>query len=165
MVKYTLSLALTLFAFATNAADTPIEGNVQAKCIINTEVNGVYANPAPDKLSTKTSDGGVEPSIRFDVAIADFYLARIKTPISFSAKPNLIDVVNWTGATVVGEVSVSGMSAYNNAKVTYENTTEFRLTLAGSTWFKVDSIATYGGGRAFPGGTYRAVVQAECIAR
>jgi hypothetical protein len=57
------------------------------------------------------------------------------------------------------------MSTYETSKVTYNNTTEFDLLVAGSTWFKSASTAKYGYGKAFPGGTYRAVVQAECIAK
>jgi hypothetical protein len=56
------------------------------------------------------------------------------------------------------------MSAYDAAKVEYNNVSEFDLTIAGSTWFKVESQATYGVGRAFPGGNYQAAVTAECIA-
>ena len=43
----------------------------------------------------------------------------------------------------------------------------FDLTHAGTTWFEVTSQATYGGGqnKAFPGGSYTAVVVAECIAQ
>ena len=165
MVKYPLILTALCIPLAATAEEALIEGNVQSKCIINTDINGVYGNPAPDKLSTKSVDGGVEPTIRFDVEIADYYLARITTPSSFSTSPSLSDVVNWTGTTTVGEVSDAGMSAYDAAKVTYDTTSEFDLTIAGSTWFKVDSVATYGFGRAFPGGTYRAIVQAECIAQ
>jgi hypothetical protein len=65
----------------------------------------------------------------------------------------------------VGEVSDATMSAYDTNKVTYEATTEFDLTVAGSTWFNVTSVAEYGYNRALPGGTYRAIVQAECIAK
>lgn len=56
------------------------------------------------------------------------------------------------------------MSAYEAAKVEYENVTEFDLTLAGSTWFSVESEATYGVGKSLPGGEYKANVVAECIA-
>jgi hypothetical protein len=156
------SLVLTTAAAAEEAV---IEGNVQSKCIINTDTQGVYGNPTPDKLSTASTDGGVQPVVRYDVAVADAYIARITTPTSFSTSPNLSDVVNWTGSTSVGEVSDAGMSAYDTGKVVYDATTEFDLTIAGSTWFKVSSTATYGYGKALPGGTYRAVVQAECIAK
>jgi hypothetical protein len=57
------------------------------------------------------------------------------------------------------------MSAYDAAKVEYDATTEFDLTVAGTTWFKVDSAAEYGYNKAFPAGTYRAVIQADCIAK
>ena len=114
-----------LCATTAQAGEATIEGTVQSKCIINTDVNGIYGNPSPDKLSTISTDGGVEPIIRFDVAVASYYAA----------------------------------------KVVYDATTEFDLTVAGSTWFKVSSAATYGFGRSFPGGTYVAVVQAECIAK
>tara|TARA_R110000744_G_scaffold194009_3_gene312818 strand:+ start:1607 stop:2104 length:498 start_codon:yes stop_codon:yes gene_type:complete len=165
MIKYSLLAASLLLVPAAHAEDALIEGNIQSKCIINTDVNGVYGNPSPSKLSTISTDGGVEPIIRFDVAVANFYLARITTPTMFSTAPALTDVVNWTGSTVTGEVSDAAMSAYDAAKVVYEATTEFDLTVAGSTWFKVSSVADYGFGRSFPGGTYRAVVQAECIAQ
>lgn len=165
MVKKSVIAASILLASAVSAEETVIEGNVQSKCIINTDVAGVYGNPSPDKLSTLGTDGGVKPVIRFDVAIANYYLARIITPTSFSTSPSLTDVVNWTGSVATGEVSDAGMSAYDAAKVTYDATSEFDLTIAGSTWFDVTSTAEYGYGRAFPGGTYRAVVQAECIAQ
>jgi len=165
MGKKSIIAASILLASAASAEETVIEGNVQSKCIINTDVAGVYGNPSPDKLSTLGTDGGVKPVIRFDVAIANYYLARIITPTSFSTAPSLPDVVNWTGSVATGEVSDAGMSAYDAAKVTYDATSEFDLTIAGSTWFDVTSTAEYGYGRAFPGGTYRAVVQAECIAQ
>lgn len=165
MIKHLLITASVVFAFAAGAEETIIEGNVASKCIINTDVGGVYGNPSPDKLSTASTDGGVQPVIRFDVAVADYYMARIITPTSFSTSPSLTDVVSWTGSVATGEVSDAGMSAYDASKVTYDATSEFDLTIAGSTWFNVSSVAEYGYGRAFPGGTYRAVVQAECIAQ
>lgn len=165
MLRTTLIAAAIICTNPALAQEAVIEGNVQSKCVINTDVNGVYGNPTPDKLSTAPAAGGVTPVIRFDVAVADYYIARVTTPTSFSTSPSLSDVVNWTGSVIVGEVSDAGMSAYETAKVTYDATTEFDLTLAGSTWFNVESVAEYGFNRAFPGGTYRAVVQAECIAK
>ena len=53
---------------------------------------------------------------------------------------------------------------YGEAKVEYDNVTEFDLTLAGSTWFSVESEAKYGVGKSLPGGEYKANVVAECIA-
>lgn len=165
MFRTTLLIASAALASTAIAQETIIEGNVQSKCVINTDVQGVYGNPTPDKLSTLSADGGVAPVIRFDVAVADYYMARIITPTSFSESPALNDVVNWTGSTSVGEVSDAGMSGYDAAKVTYDATSEFDLTIAGSTWFAVTSTAEYGFGKAFPGGTYRTVVIAECIAK
>ena len=165
MLKQSICAVSILIAHTAWAEDAVIEGNVQSKCVINTDVNGVYGNPTPDKLSTASSDGGVQPVVRYDVAVADYYIARVTTPTSFSTSPSLSDVVNWTGSVSVGEVSDTNMSGYDAAKVTYDATTEFDLTVAGSTWFKVSSTAEYGYGLAFPGGTYRAVVLAECIAR
>lgn len=162
---FTLAAMVLILPASAQAQDTIIEGNILSKCIINTDNQGVYGNPTPDKLSTTPADGGVEPVIRYDVAVADFYLARITTPTSFSSSPTLTDTVSWTGSTSVGEVSDAGMSAYETNKVTFEATTEFDLTIAGTTRFDVSSVAEYGAGKAFPGGTYRAVVQAECIAK
>ena len=51
------------------AEETIIMGNVESKCVINTDSSGVYGNPVAGKLSTSTEDGGVEPIIRYDVAL------------------------------------------------------------------------------------------------
>lgn len=142
-----------------------IEGNVQAKCVIRTDKAGVYGNPTANKLSALQADGGVTPIVRFDVALADYYLARITYPTSFSTSPTLTDSVTWTGSASVASVSDAAMSAYDAAKVEYDATTEFDLNVAGTTWFKVESAAEYGYNKAFPAGTYRAIVQAECIAK
>lgn len=163
MVRYLAIFAI--FAAPVFAAQVQIEGSVESKCIIQTDTAGVFGNPTADTLSTASADGGVPPVVRFDVAIGDYYLARISHPISFSTSPSLNDVVNWTGSSHVFNVSDAGMSAYDTSKVTYNNVTEFDLTIAGSTWFRVDSTATYGAGKSFPGGIYRAIVEAECIAK
>lgn len=147
------------------ASDTPIVGHVESKCTIVTDVDGVYGNPLPNKLSTSPSDGGVVPVIRYDVVLADSYKAVITTPTSFSSSPTLTDVVAFTGSVSVKEVSDSQMSAYETNKVLYNDSTEFDLTLAGSTWFQATSTAEYGYGKVFPGGTYRSYVTAECIAK
>lgn len=154
-----------LFCTAAFAEDVPIIGTVQSKCVINTDVPGVYGNPTADKLTTAPADGGVMPIIRYDVSLAGAYKARITTPTSFSTSPSLNDTVIWTGSTGVQSVSDPAMSSYETSKVLYDASTEYNLTTAGSTWFKVSSTAKYGYGKAFPGGMYRAVVQAECIAR
>jgi hypothetical protein len=146
------------------AAESVITGNVQSKCIINTDTTGVYGNPTADKLSTATADGGVKPVIRYDVSLAGAYDARITTPTSFSTSPSLNDTVAWTGSTTVKEFSDAAMADYETNKVVYNETSEYSLHTVGTTWFEVDSTAEYGYGKAFPGGTYRALVIAECIA-
>ena len=146
------------------AAEVPIMGSVDSKCVVTTDTQGVYGNPTPNKLTTNLSNGGVPPIVRYDVIQADYYKAVISRPDTFTESPNLNDVVNWTGEVTVSEVSDAGMSAYDNDKIEYNNITEIDLTIAGSTWFKVASTANYGYDKAFPAGQYRAVVTAECIA-
>ena len=165
MFKKTL-IAMTLVgsSFCAFGADVPITGNVESKCIVQTDTLGVYGNPTPSVLSTDAVDGGVTPIIRFDVIQASYYKARIAYPNTFSQSPSLSDVPNWTGSVAVGEVSDTNMSAYYSALVTYENVTEVDLTVAGSTWFEVTSQVTYGFDTALPAGTYRAILSAECIA-
>jgi len=159
-----LTVAISGFTAAATAEEVPITGNVSSKCVVTTDTIGVFGNPAPSILSTAQTDGGVVPIIRYDVIQADFYKARIIRPDNFSESPSLDDVVNWTGSVSVGEVSDAAMSAYDTSKVEYDNVTEVDLSVAGSTWFKVESSATYGYDKALPAGTYRAVVGAECIA-
>lgn len=161
-MRYLFLLLLTNICFAEEVI---ISGNVQSKCVISTDTPGVYGNPTADKLSTAPADGGVMPVIRYDVSLANAYKARITTPTSFSTSPSLNDTVVWTGSSSVSQVSDAAMSTYETSKVVFGDSTEYGLSLAGSTWFKVSSTAKYGYGKAFPGGTYRAVVQAECIAR
>lgn len=165
MFKKTLiAIALSSVSLCTLGADVPITGNVESKCIVQTDTLGVYGNPTPSQLSTETVDGGVTPIIRFDVIQASYYKARITYPNAFSQSPALSDVLNWTGSVVVGEVSDTTMSAYSSALVTYENVTEVDLTVAGSTWFEVTSEMDYGYDTSLPAGTYRALISAECIA-
>ena len=148
------------------ATDSPINGTVQPKCSVYTETQGVYGNPLPNKLDTLPASGGTKASIRYDVAQANFYLARITHPIAFSSSPTLDDAVAWTGSSVVGQVSVAEMSAYEAAKViSPSNVTTFDMTLAGSTWFTVSSTATYGYNKALPAGNYTAIIKADCIAK
>lgn len=149
---------------AAFAADTPIEGNVSSKCSIYTDVSGVYGNPNPDELSTTAADGGVEPIIRYDVSIADYYTAKISWPTSFTTSPSLTDSLTWDGEVTVSSTSDTGMAGYEAAKVEYDNHTEYDLTVAGSTWFSVSSNVTYGVGKSLPGGTYKANVTALCVA-
>lgn len=158
-----LAVALTLCANAF-AEEIPISGTVESKCIVTQDTAGVYGNASAETLSTATADGGVHPVVRYDVIQADYYMARISHPTSFTESPNLSDTVTWTGSTSVDQVSDAGMSAYDTSKVEYDNVTEVDLSIAGSTWFKVESEADYGYNKAFPGGQYQAVVTAECIA-
>jgi len=163
IMKY-LTALLSLCALPA-FANVDITGNVSAKCIIQTDKAGVYGNPSASVLSTAPSDGGVLPVIRFDVAIADYYTANITHPTSFTSSPALTDNVTWTGSTSVTKTSDAGMSGYDAAKVVYDNTTVFDLTVACSTWFSTSSTATYAASKPFTGGTYVAVVQASCIAK
>jgi hypothetical protein len=164
-MKYLVIAILAALPHSAAAEGVQIEGNVQAKCVIRTDRTGVYGNPTANKLSALPADGGVTPVIRFDVALADYYLARITHPTSFSTSPALSDTVAWSGGASVSSVSDAAMSGYDAAKVEYDATTEFDLTVAGTTWFKVDSTAEYGYNKAFPAGTYRAIIQADCIAK
>ena len=164
MFKKTLALSVALLACNAYALDTPIIGQVESKCVVTTDKQGVYGNPSASVLSTDAVDGGVEPVVRLDVVLANAYKAVIAHPNAFSQSPTLNDVVAWTGSTAVEAVSDAGMSAYDTSKITYDNVTEIDLTIAGSTWFKVASEADYGFNKALPGGTYTAVVEANCIA-
>ena len=165
MIKLALTSIAAIFAVSAFAEDVPITGNVESKCIIVTDTEGVYGNSTPSNLSTDAADGGVEPVIRFDVLQADYYKAVISHPITFSQSPALNDTVTWDGSTSVSQTSDANMSGYDTDKITYDNSTEYDLTVAGTTWFKVSSEADYGYDKAFPAGIYRAVVQAECIAQ
>ena len=162
-MKYSIAI-LSLCAFPA-LANVEITGSVEAKCVIQTTKAGSYGNPIASKLSTTPADGGVLPVMRYDVSIADAYTASITHPTSFSSSPSLTDTIAWTGSTSVTQTSVAGMSAYEAAKTVVGNTTNFNLTLAGSTWFSTASSAVYGSAKPLPGGTYTAVVQASCIAK
>jgi hypothetical protein len=158
------ALALVGSSIAFAQANVPIYGTVESKCVITTDTDGVYGNPSPSELSTVPAKGGVTPVIRYDILAADHYKAKITYPNSFSSSPALSDTVAWTGEVEVGEVSVSGMSAWEDNKVEYNNSVEFDLTLAGTAWFDVTSTADYGYDKSFPAGNYTAIVTAECIA-
>ena len=166
--KKLLSVAfLSLLATTSTVAaqTTPITGIVESKCSIFTDIQGVYGNPSPNILSTARTDGGVLPVIRYDVASADYYKAKITHPNSFSSSPSLPDFVAWEGTTSVRQVSDPLMSDYETSKIEYNNVTEFDLAVAGTVWFEVDSSADYGYSKAFPAGNYTALVTAECIAK
>ena len=165
MFKKVLAAAIAFSAMSAFALDAPITGNVESKCIVTLDKQGVYGNPSASVLSTDPADGGVLPVVRYDVVIANAYKAVITHPSAFSQSPALNDTVAWTGSTSVEAVSDSQMSAYDTSKIEYESTTEIDLEFTGSTWFKVDSQADYGFSKAFPGGTYTAIVEANCIAQ
>ena len=156
-------LGLSVASLAA-AANTPITGSVSSKCTVYTDIAGVYGNPSPDELSTDPVDGGVYPVVRYDVTIADYYTAKISWPQEFASAPSLSDALNWDGEVSVSSTSDVGMAGYEAAKVEYDNVTEYDLTVAGSTWFQIDSSVTYGYEKSFPGGTYSTNVVAECIA-
>ena len=155
---------LTILALPALAEEAVITGTIESKCVINTDVNGVYGNPVAGTLSTLPADGGVLPIIRYDIALGNAYTARITAPSSFSTAPSLNDVVDWSADVEVNEVSDTNMSDYETNKIEYDYTTEFNMHTAGTTWFKVTSKAEYGYGKPYPAGTYRAIVMAECIA-
>ena len=156
--------AMSISSTMVFANDTPINGTVQSRCVIQTDTAGTYANP--NALTTSPTDGGELAVIRFDVSLADAYYAQITAPSSFSSSPTLPDVVTWTGDTVVQTVSDStGMSAYESSKVEIGMMDRYDLTATGSTWFKTSSVAAMGGNKAFAGGDYTAIVVAECIAQ
>lgn len=164
MLKSIFTMSTIVMSTAAFAADTPIVGNVESKCSIYTDTAGVYGNPNPDELSTLPADGGVQPIIRYDVSIADYYTAKISWPNSFTSSPSLTDSLSWDGEVEVSSTSDVGMAGYEAAKVEYDNHTEYDLTVAGSTWFKVTSNVTYGVDKSLPGGEYKANVTAVCVA-
>ena len=163
MIKQ-LVLGTALISTTAMAVEAPIVGRVMPKCTIYVDTVGVYGTPTPSKLSTARADGGVAPVIRFDVVNADTYKAVITTPTSFSSSPTLTDTLAWTGSTTVTRMSDETMASYDTDKVVYEDTSEYNLTVAGSTWFTSESEVEYGYNKSLPGGTYKAEVVAECVA-
>ena len=166
MLKQLFAVGVIAVGTTTSAAENaPIYGSVESKCTINTDRSGVYAQPTPDELTTDPVDGGVMPRIRFDVALADSYIAKITWPNNFQSYPSLTDTVTWDGEVEVAEVTDPAMAGYETDKIEYDNATEFDLTESGTVWFKVTSTANYGYGKAFPAGNYTSIVTAECIAQ
>jgi len=153
-------------ASGASAADVPITGVVQSRCIIQTDRAGTFGNPNAYTLTTAAADGGEAAVVRYDVSLADAYYAEITPPTQFSSSPSLPDVVAWTGSISVSAVSdATGMGTYETNKIVNGNQTRYEMTATGSTWFQSDIEATLGGSKAFPGGTYTAMVEAECIAK
>ena len=170
MAKRTIGyfLAIVGAAFASQAfanENAPITGTVESKCVIFTETQGVYGTPLASRLSTAAADGGVQPIIRYDVALADAFLGKITFPNEFSSSPTLTDTQAFTGNVEVHSVSDVGMADYDTNKTTFNNTHQYDLTVAGTTKFKISSQVDYGNGKALPAGTYTTLVNAECIAK
>jgi len=164
--KSALLLGIVLVPFATSAAEVPITGTVESRCIIQTDTAGTYGNPNAYTLTTTPADGGDPAIVRYDITLADAYYAEITPPTSFSSAPNLPDVPTFTGSVEVSTVSdATGMGTYETDKVEVGDTDRYDLTATGSTWFKINSTATMGGNKAFAGGTYTAVAEAVCIAK
>jgi len=167
--KFTIvatALLVTNLCGLAVAAQTPINGTVQSRCIIQTDTAGTYANPNAYTLTTSPTDGGELARIRVDVSLANAYYVEITAPTEFSSSPNLPDVVSWTGDTTVDAVSdATNMGDYETNKVEIGMKDRYDMTATGSTWFKTSSVATMGGSKAFPGGNYTSIVEAECIAQ
>ena len=168
MKKLLIALSLILGVTTAAYAGTNIDGSVQSRCTVETDTPGTYGNPNAYTLTTVPASSGQVPIVRFDVSLANAYFAQISYPTSFSTSPSLGDSTTWTGAVTVAQTSSSDMSGYQAASTTpTASMRQYALTIAGTTWFAATSIATYGGGqnKAFPGGSYSAVVVAQCIAQ
>lgn len=166
--KWITATAIAFFSTSAYvaAADIPISGTVQSRCIIQTDSAGVFGNPNAYTLTTTPADGGQLAITRVDVTLADAYYVEITAPTEFSSSPNLPDTVTWVGDTEVDAVSdATNMGSYETNKIEFGYTDKYELTATGSVWFKTSSTATLGGSKAFPGGSYTALVSVECIAK
>ena len=166
-MKKLITIGLMLVATTAYAANIDITGTVQSRCIVNTDTQGVYGNPNAYTLTTLPASAGQVPIVRIDSSLANAYNAQISYPTSFSTSPSLSDTTAWEGAVGVEQTSSSDMSGYQAASTTTGAMRTYPLSIAGTTWFSVASTATYGGGqqKPFPGGSYKAVILAECIAQ
>jgi hypothetical protein len=160
-----LLIALSLMIGATPILAIDIDGSVQSRCTVADVTPGKYGNPNAYTLTTDPSSAGQVPVVRFDTTLANAYYAQVSYPTSFSSSPSLSDNVTWTGAVTVKATGESGMSGYQSASTTTGAMRQYGLSVAGSVWIQSTSVAVYGGNRAFPGGTYKAVVLAECVAQ
>ena len=169
LITLGLVFGLTACSLITDTAEagTNIDGSVQSRCTVDTDTPGAYGNPNAYTLTTVPASAGQVPIVRFDVSLANAYFAQISYPTSFSSSPSLSDSTTWTGAVTVAQTSSSDMSGYQAASTTTGAMRQYALTVAGTTWFASTSVATYGGGqnKAFPGGSYTAIVVAQCIAQ
>ena len=166
-MKKLITIGLMLVATTAYAGNIDITGTVESRCIVNTDTPGVYGNPNAYTLTTLPASAGQVPIVRIDTSLANAYNAQISYPTSFTTSPSLSDTTAWVGAVGVAQTSSSDMSGYQAASTTTGAARTYGLTIAGTAWFSVASTATYGGGqqKPFPGGSYRAVVLAECIAQ
>ena len=166
-MKKLITIGLMLVATTAYAANIDITGTVESRCIVNTDTPGVYGNPNAYTLTTLPASAGQVPIVRIDASLANAYNAQISYPTSFSRSPSLSDTTAWVGAVGVEQTSSSDMSGYQAASTTTGAMRTYPLSIAGTTWFSVASTATYGGGqqKPFPGGSYKAVILAECIAQ
>ena len=163
MKKLLIAISFILGATPVLAAD--IDGSVESRCTVATTVPGIYGNPNAYTLTTLPASAGQVPVIRFDTTLANAYYAQVSYPTSFSSSPSLSDNVTWTGTVAVNATGESGMSGYQTASTTTGAMRQYGLSVAGSVWIEATSVAVYGGSRAFPGGSYKAVVLAECVAQ
>ena len=166
-MKKLITIGLMLVATTAYAGNIDITGTVESRCIVNTDTPGVYGNPNAYTLTTLPASAGQVPIVRIDSSLANAYNAQISYPTSFSTSPSLSDTTAWVGAVGVEQTSSSDMSGYQAASTTTGAMRIYPLSIAGTTWFSVASTATYGGGqqKPFPGGSYKAVILAECIAQ
>jgi hypothetical protein len=166
-MKKLITIGLMLVATTAYAGNIDITGTVESRCIVNTDTPGVYGNPNAYTLTTLPASAGQVPIVRIDSSLANAYNAQISYPTSFSSSPSLSDTTAWVGAVGVEQTSSSDMSGYQAASTTTGAMRTYPLSIAGTTWFSVASTATYGGGqqKPFPGGSYKAVILAECIAQ
>ena len=160
-----LLIAMSLIIGATPVLSADIDGSVESRCTVATTVPGIYGNPNAYTLTTLPASAGQVPVIRFDTTLANAYYAQITYPTNFSSSPSLSDNVTWTGEVTLKAHGESGMSGYQAASTTTGAMRSYPLSVAGSAWFQSTSVAVYGGNRAFPGGAYKAVVLAECVAQ
>ena len=166
-MKKLITIGLMLVATTAYAGNIDITGTVESRCIVNTDTPGVYGNPNAYTLTTLPASAGQVPIVRIDASLANAYNAQISYPTSFSTSPSLSDTTAWVGAVGVEQTSSADMSGYQAASTTTGAMRTYPLSIAGTTWFSVASTATYGGGqqKPFPGGSYKAVILAECIAQ
>jgi len=70
---YLVALSISTMASTGNGQsnDTPINGTVQSRCVIQTDTPGTYGNPNAYELSTKATAGGDNAVIRVDVTLAN----------------------------------------------------------------------------------------------